>query len=328
MLAEGKTNIACPPDSSLAADFPASPGLDVLRIEFIHPDGRNLYSAMLRVKGTSVPKPWSLLTDGGPLKLEDQPAEIHVGNTLMQLTVDKSNGLVRTWQVNGATIMKDGPILNFGEGPPTDDYFLHNPQSPRLKDPTVSAAAEGNSVRINVAGDAFLGNSDQPVAHVTYSLLIAGNAQIDFNWTLQWHSRNAKARELGLKIPLPEDLDQMAWLRNTLWTDYPADHIGRPAGTASSQDAAFRANHGGVQWMLMSGEKPDGVVLLNAGQPLHARARTAAGTTMLYASENITVPDELARDLLPQHEINLTEGTNVAGGFRLAAVHLIAAKIK
>ena len=49
--------------------------------------------------------------------------------------------------------MKDGPILNFGEGPPTDDYFLHNPQSPRLKDPTVSAAAEGNSVRINVAGE-------------------------------------------------------------------------------------------------------------------------------------------------------------------------------
>jgi hypothetical protein len=83
----------------------------------------------------------------------------------MQLTLDKTTGLLQTWQVNGAALVNGGPILNFGEGPPTDDYFLHNAQPPRLKDPTVSAAAEGNSIRINVAGDAFLGNSDQPAAH-------------------------------------------------------------------------------------------------------------------------------------------------------------------
>ena len=42
------------------------------------------------------------------------------------------------------------------------------------------------------------------VAVLVFFLLIAGNAQIDFNWTLQWHGKNAKAPELGLKIPLPE----------------------------------------------------------------------------------------------------------------------------
>jgi beta-galactosidase/beta-glucuronidase len=323
-LAEGKMHVACPPGSSVAAQIPASAGMDTLRIEFIHPDGRNIYSALPRVKGTSASAPWSRLADGGPLKLDDQPSEIGVGNALMQLTVDKTTGLVQTWKVNGATVMKGGPVINFGEGAPSDSYFFRNSQPPHLKNPTVSAAAEGSSVRINVAGDAVFGDAGEPVAHVNYTLLVAGNAQIDVNWTVQWHSGNAKLRELGMKIPLPDDFNKMRWLRTGTWTDYPADHIGRPAGTASSGDVAFHANHGNTQWMLMSGDKGNGMVLLNSGQPLQARARSSGDATVLYASENVTVPDELARDLLPQHEINLRDGAEASGGFRLAAARIAA----
>ena len=144
-----------------------------------------------------------LLADGGPLQLEDLASEIRVSNALMQLTVDKTTGLLQTWQVNGATVLNGGPILNFGESGPRDDHFLYSARPPRLKNPTVSAASEGKSVRINVAGDAILGNSEEPAASVSYSLLVDASAQIDFKWTLQWHSKNANARELGLKLPLP-----------------------------------------------------------------------------------------------------------------------------
>jgi hypothetical protein len=32
------------------ASFPATAGMDTLRLEFIHPDGRNVYTASLRIK--------------------------------------------------------------------------------------------------------------------------------------------------------------------------------------------------------------------------------------------------------------------------------------
>jgi beta-galactosidase len=327
-LAEGNMHIACPPESSVLARFPASSGMDALRIEFVHPDGRNIYSALLRVKGTTIPAPWSLLADGGPLQLEDLASEIRVSNALMQLTVDKTTGLLQTWQVNGATVLNGGPILNFGESGPRDDHFLYSARPPRLKNPTVSAASEGKSVRINVAGDAILGNSEEPAASVSYSLLVDASAQIDFKWTLQWHSKNANARELGLKLPLPDNFDRMTWLRRSQWTDYPADHIGRTEGIASSEDIAFRASHRNVQWLLMSGDKGNGLVLLDSGQPLQARARANADGTMLFASENAAAPDELAMDLLPQHEIKLTEDMQASGGFRLAAARVVPSHMK
>ena len=54
-LASGETHVACPPRSSVNATFPATPGMDTLRIEFIHPDGRSIYAARFRVKGFQPP---------------------------------------------------------------------------------------------------------------------------------------------------------------------------------------------------------------------------------------------------------------------------------
>jgi len=50
VLASGESHIAAKPRTSVDASFPATPGMDTLRLEFIHPDGRGLYVANLRVK--------------------------------------------------------------------------------------------------------------------------------------------------------------------------------------------------------------------------------------------------------------------------------------
>ena len=51
VLASGESHIAAKPRSSVDASFPATPGMDTLRLEFIHPDGRSLYAVSLKVKG-------------------------------------------------------------------------------------------------------------------------------------------------------------------------------------------------------------------------------------------------------------------------------------
>ena len=43
VLASGESHIAAKPRSSVDASFPATPGMDTLRLEFIHPDGRSVY---------------------------------------------------------------------------------------------------------------------------------------------------------------------------------------------------------------------------------------------------------------------------------------------
>ena len=50
MLASGESHIAAKPRSSVDASFPAAAGMDSLRLEFFHPDGRCVYLVSLRIK--------------------------------------------------------------------------------------------------------------------------------------------------------------------------------------------------------------------------------------------------------------------------------------
>jgi len=50
LLATGETRVAAKPRSSVNASFPATPGMDTLRLEFIHPDGRTVYATSLPIK--------------------------------------------------------------------------------------------------------------------------------------------------------------------------------------------------------------------------------------------------------------------------------------
>ena len=50
VLAAGESRIDAKPRSSADASFPATPGMDTLRLEFFHPDGRSVYTVSLKVR--------------------------------------------------------------------------------------------------------------------------------------------------------------------------------------------------------------------------------------------------------------------------------------
>jgi beta-galactosidase/beta-glucuronidase len=50
IIAGGEGHIAAKPRTSVDASFPFLPGMDTLRLEFIHPDGRSLYMTSLKAK--------------------------------------------------------------------------------------------------------------------------------------------------------------------------------------------------------------------------------------------------------------------------------------
>jgi hypothetical protein len=49
VLATGESHVAAKPRSTINATFPATAGMDTLHLEFIHPDGRNVYSVSLKI---------------------------------------------------------------------------------------------------------------------------------------------------------------------------------------------------------------------------------------------------------------------------------------
>ena len=65
-LASGESHIPAKARSTANASFPSTSGMDTLRLEFIHPDGRSVYAARLRVKGYQGPAAPAAMTSWRP----------------------------------------------------------------------------------------------------------------------------------------------------------------------------------------------------------------------------------------------------------------------
>jgi beta-galactosidase len=61
VLTTGESHIEARPRSTVNATFPASPGMDTLRLEFFHPDGRSLFATSLHTKDYHGPLPTPIL---------------------------------------------------------------------------------------------------------------------------------------------------------------------------------------------------------------------------------------------------------------------------
>ncbi|MCU4975470.1 hypothetical protein OB955_22530 [Halobacteria archaeon AArc-m2/3/4] len=86
-----------------------------------------------------------------------------------------------------------------------------------------------------------------------------GRLDVEYDFTL---SEDRTVRETGIALPVAGDCDTLTWERDSRWSTYPSDHVGRSSGTA----AAF------------PGERPtDEVMELDRSRPWSADA-TANGS--------------------------------------------------
>jgi hypothetical protein len=169
---------------------------------------------------------------------------------------------------------------------------------------------DGANARLEVTCDVYLAGSDDIKARLNYTLDIGPDAQAD----LSWKAAEAAAREAGLKFLLPAATDRMSWWSDSLWTEYPAGHIGSPQGSITSQDASFGSSRRGIRWISLSGAG-NSLVALSGGSPLHTHAAAESNGTMLFLSSGIA---STGRDVTGD-DIRLTQATPLTGGFRLRA---------
>jgi len=322
-LAHGEQHIAAKPRSTVDAAFPATAGMDTLRLEFIHPDGRSVYAARLHVKGYQGPPALPALPPNGPVRLSETAQTVEVQAAGTRLVLDKSTGQIVSWRAGDADIVLAGPILNLGESLPGSDRVgpggrrapaaISSTQPPQLRNTAVKAMMDGASARLLVTSDVYLAGSGELKAQLIDTLTIGPDAQADVSWSLAWQAADATAREAGLNFVLPATADRMSWFSDGFWTEYPAGHIGSPEGSIASQDATFNSSRRDIHWVRLWGGKSDSLVALASGAPLHTHAAAAAtGVTLSLSSAIASTGRDVTGD-----DIRLTQAKPLTGSFRL-----------
>jgi beta-galactosidase/beta-glucuronidase len=333
VIANGETRIACKPRTSTDATFPARAGMDTLRLEFVHPDGRIVYSTTLHTAAWQAPLAPPALASAQPLKLTEAGAGYVIEAAGTRLEVSKLTGQIVSWRAGDQDLVIGGPILNLGEkllagtrggrggggggrggrgGAP-----VSSAQQPRLTNAVVTAITDDAVAKISVTADVYLAGSDELKGQLHYAFDIAADAQADVAWNLAWKATNATALEAGLKFLLPPDTDRMTWLRDNLWTEYPADHIGNLTGSATGKDISFRSSKLNLHWLALSGSGKFCLVALPNGKPLNGRGNVQPGGTMLFLSSAFGIPPVVGASTYAGYDIRLTPDNPVGGAFRL-----------
>src|SRR5271157_1176247 len=322
-LAHGEKHIAAKPRSTVDAAFPVTAGMDTLRLEFIHPDGRSVYAARLHVKGYQGPPAPPALPPNGPVRLSETGQTVEVQSAGTRLVFDKRTGQIASWRAGDADVVLAGPILNLGESIPGSERVgpggrrapaaISSAQPPQLRNSVVTAGMDGGSARLEVTSDVYLAGSDELKAQLSYTLTIGPDAQTDLSWSLAWKAADATAREAGLKFVLPAAADRMSWFSDAFWTEYPAGHIGSPQGSITGKDATFGSSRRDIHWVCLSGAKSNSLVALAAGAPLHTHAAAADNGVTLFLSSGIA---STGRDVTGD-DIRLTQAKPLTGAFRL-----------
>jgi len=324
-LAHGDAQVACPPRSSAQATFPATAGMDTLRLEFFHPDGRSVYSANLRTPDYQHPQAPAALKGQNAPQLTQTDDEITITGA-STLTFDKK---IRADQVLDRRQGNPGhrrphPQPRRGtrarQGVRGRVTALQSPKPPELRNVVMSAQMNGATAHVAATADVYLSNSPELLGQLSYSFDIAADAQADFSWKLAWKAADATAYEAGIKFLLPAGINRLAWSSENQWTDYPPDHIGNTFGTTTSKEISFRSSKRDIHWVALSGAGNDSLVALSTGdpkQPIHARGLATADGTLLFLTSAIAIPADFSSNLFPGYDIRLTPATPLGSAFRL-----------
>ncbi len=328
VLRSGATRVSCAPLQSVRANFPVPAGMTTLRLEFTHPDGRQVASANLPVDGVAAPQaPAAItasapITANAPLRAQDSADTLRVSNALQEIIFDKRTGTVRSWRVGKRSVLVGGPVLNLGEAKEGNerDYF-RSAKPPVTEGAKVSVAPGiGGVLRVNVSSQVLNGVDNSALGTLSCTYDIAPNAEMRIGWQLDWTAPDARLWESGLKLSVPADLSRMSWQRDSYFLDYPAGHVGEPEGTCKAGDVLFRASKRNLHWMSLTNAAGFGVALLPQDQPLVGRANPAGGSTTLFASREVAGLRGLSGSWVDEHNINAKKGQPLSGVFILRAV--------
>ena len=188
---------------------------DALELEF-HTRGISIDQFNLRINhvAPSFPKP-----EVTAATLSKSGDSMLVAGPHFTITVSFSTGLISEASFDHQVILKGGPYLDLGGGPLIAHWLLRS----------CEATTNGDTVIIHTKGESKFGAGIESIP-VELEIEIDGSGLITTRYRLQGEMPGNT--QIGIAYILPAAVDKLAWRRESLWSVYPADHIGRPRGVA------------------------------------------------------------------------------------------------
>ena len=206
-------------------------------------------------------------------------------------------------------------------------------------------AMDADVIQVDEKADA------KPVAHVHVDC-----ANGKFSYHLEWQKPDGRAngnlakngkgpgnaatptdiQELGWVFHMPASVDHFSWHRKAFWSDYPADHIGRPAGTATpdSDDVDvtkitrpdafdFSSTKYDCDWSMLADSSGTGLAVRFAPD---ARQQCRAGTApngerLLVVNRYCCPPRDISSNVVSDLYFTLAKGATVQASFALGTTH-------
>ncbi|MBE8477226.1 glycoside hydrolase family 2 TIM barrel-domain containing protein [Streptomyces justiciae] len=221
------------------------------------------------------------LDDVPAVTYEDGAAQVTVTGEDFTVTVDKSSGVITSYEAAGVQLIASGPAPNFWRAPTDNDHG--NGQHTRnqtwrdagarrkVTDVTVDAVRD-RAVRIKVSGT--LPTTTESTYTTTYTVF--GNGEIKVDNTLHPGASSLPyIPEVGTLLFLPARLDRIHYYgrgpEENHWDRNNGTDVGLYSGSVADQWTSYirpqeNGNKTDVRWAALTGR--DGTGLLVSGEPL------------------------------------------------------------
>ncbi|NWK54954.1 glycoside hydrolase family 2 [Verrucomicrobiaceae bacterium N1E253] len=334
----------------LSIDTPLNDG-DELTLSFYSPKGYLIDQFDIPVgKAKATPSESDL--PAAPVKLAENDSHFTLTGKGFTCTVDKTTGMITSVKKGDTTLIHDGahlvinPLKGGGCFPNhSADTPAHDPLCSGWKASSVKATATANAVTINVAGK-------YAEADGTFTYTINGNGVFAIGYQFTTLAK-VDPRQVGLALNLAPEFTQVSWERQSAFSGFPEEHIGRLKGTAPafygekpnyaisadgkvqrkfireqpthpwSQDANelgsadFRSTRTGILFYKMSSPAGDHLIILSDGTQA-GRCRIDGDQVRLYCIDIDTGGAELfLGGHLGRFRHPLKEGATVSGKMTL-----------
>ncbi len=189
---------------------------DVLNLKFYRP-GRILVDEFNLPLGRPAPV-FAKVQGPAPAVIVDSNTLRVVGSDFA-ITFSRQTGLIREGIFRGRRLLEGGPYLNLGAVslPP---WWLTK----------LSYSTTPDEAVVDITGRYMAVRGGEERGKTEFQIRIDGRGLITTHYTVFDLPKDAS--EVGLSYELSNDVDRLSWQRNSLWSVYPADHIGRPQGIA------------------------------------------------------------------------------------------------
>jgi len=177
--------------------------------------------------------------------IAENESDITLTGKDFSIVFNKSTGLITKGEYNGSSLIKSGPYLNlYGMYYVSSDFSKDRKgefglQFSGWKAEKIKAETRDKEAVVHISGS-YPGGSHKdvwgfdfgydPIA-VDFEVKVDGDGLITTTYTVNNPPEHLLC-EVGVSYVLSDNIDRFTWDRDSLYSVYPDDHIGRPKGTA------------------------------------------------------------------------------------------------